>query len=305
MAAINSVTLQTVRASDGLYVEFEADALDTSADSLDTSSFFVDTWRFVDDSIAVNTGADEVTLTADVRPDNFSGSGQYPEVPTTVGETWSGTLATSTDVSLEQYDTVTLTLNIEHGGTVSDSQPTTAVSSLTEDDLVSTIDTTDELARQGGDVRLDTISDQQARDELEIVPKLQQLGGENNDTVIREFTPNVVTALGGTLPWNTDSKQLQCQQTITEADGDMNIRLRYECVATKSEFIKLQRMRETPQDIYLVSAVYTNPVTFDQLKFERVTDSNGHITTNQGVREEPKYEIQLQSKEGTESGGGN
>jgi len=116
----------------------------------------------------------------------------------------------------------------------------------------------------------------------------------------REFTPNVVTRLGGTLPWDTQSTQLQCGETVTDANGDMNIRLVYHCVATQTEFETLLKMRNAPQTIRLVSAAYTGPVTFDELKFDRITDENGTVVRGEGLNEEPKYTIQLQSKEESE-----
>jgi len=123
---------------------------------------------------------------------------------------------------------------------------------------------------------------------------------EPTEPTRREFTPDVVTRLGGTLPWDTKSTQLQCGETVTDASGDMNIRLVYHCVCTQSEFERLKRMRSAPQTIRLVSAAYTGPVTFDQMKFDRVVDENGSVIRGEGLNEEPKYKIQLQSKEETE-----
>ena len=147
---------------------------------------------------------------------------------------------------------------------------------------------------------------EQPQDALDLVagpPELAEnvltSGGEDSDTIIRVFAPNVVTRFGGTLPWDTTSKQTQCGQTVTDASGDMNIRLVYHCVCTKSEFETLVQMRSAPQAIEIVSAAYTGPVTFDQLKFDRIPDENGTVVPD-GVTEEPKYEIQLQSKENSE-----
>jgi hypothetical protein len=123
---------------------------------------------------------------------------------------------------------------------------------------------------------------------------------DEQEVIRREFTPNVVTRLGGTLPWDTKSTQLQCGETVTDANGDMNFRLVYHCVATQTEFETLLEMRNAPQTIRLVSAAYTGPVTFDELKFDRVTDENGTVVRGEGLNEEPKYTIQLQSKEESE-----
>jgi hypothetical protein len=127
----------------------------------------------------------------------------------------------------------------------------------------------------------------------------------NVDPVPRiEFEPIAVTRLGGTLPWETNSTQLQCGTTVTDTNGDQNIRLVYHAVCTKTQFERLQRMRGNPQQVKLISPAYSGPVTFDQLKFDRVTDANGVIVDGQ-YQDEPVYEIQLQSKEQTQESGDN
>ena len=133
-----------------------------------------------------------------------------------------------------------------------------------------------------------------------IVPKLVQ--EDSSGSTIESFEPNVVTKLGGTLPWETDSAQLQCGKTVTSNNGDKNLRLNYVSVAPKSEFDSLVRMRQMDGTMKMVSAAYSGPVTFDELKFERIPDSNGFITL-EGSRNEPLYEIQLQSKEEDEEDG--
>lgn len=115
-----------------------------------------------------------------------------------------------------------------------------------------------------------------------------------------EFDPISVTRFAGTLPWNTDSKTLQCNETITDADGDSNIRLDYECTCTLNQLRTLQQMRANPNNVELVSPSYSGPVTFDQLKFERIPDANGGIRADVGPDEQPRYLVQLQTKEETE-----
>ncbi len=129
----------------------------------------------------------------------------------------------------------------------------------------------------------------------QITPKLVEKGGG------REFDPIAVTRLGGTLPFETDSMQLQCGETITENGGDMNIRLVMECVCTYGELEKLQQMRSNPDNIKLVSNSYTGPATFDELKFDRIPDANGAVVRGEGVSNEPLYTVQLQSKEDSEN----
>jgi len=136
-----------------------------------------------------------------------------------------------------------------------------------------------------------------------IVPKLVQESTE--DIPRREFQPKVVTRLGGTLPWDTDSVQLDCGKTITEVKGDQNIRLVFHCVAPKSELETLEVMRQETPRIKLVSSMYTGPATFDQLKIDRIPDNNGTIVRGSDPNHsEPMYEVQLQTKEESEDNEG-
>lgn len=129
-----------------------------------------------------------------------------------------------------------------------------------------------------------------------IVPKLVQESGES--TPRREFRPKVVTRLGGTLPWDTDSVQLDCGKTVNTVSGDMNIRLVFHCVAPKSELEKLELMRAESSRIKLISPMYNGPASFDQMKIDRITDNNGTIVVGPDENhQEPMYEVQLQTKE--------
>lgn len=121
--------------------------------------------------------------------------------------------------------------------------------------------------------------------------------GDGSRYVRREFEPLVVTRLGGTLAWDTDSTQLQCGETVTDSNGDMNLRMVYHCICTQTQFAELQLMRQNPEAVKLVSRAYTGPATFDELKFDRIADANGAIVRGEGTTREPLYEIQLQSKE--------
>jgi len=124
-----------------------------------------------------------------------------------------------------------------------------------------------------------------------VVPKL--VGGDVT------FEPDVVTRLGGTLPWDTQSKQLQCGETVVTNNEDFNLRINYECEATHSEFKKLMWMRASPEEIKLVSPAYSGRVTFDELTFDRISESNARVD-QAGENLEPMYKIQLQSKEESE-----
>lgn len=128
----------------------------------------------------------------------------------------------------------------------------------------------------------------------EIEPKLVQ-----TEPVEIELQPQIVTRLGGTLPWDTESRQLQCGETVVDNNDDFNIRLNMEAVVNHEQLRLLQQMRTNPAEVKLVSAAYSGPVTFDELRFERVPDANGAVTAT-GPDEQPMYEIQLQSKEESE-----
>lgn len=137
-----------------------------------------------------------------------------------------------------------------------------------------------------------------------VVPKLVQLRRPEEGFPYKiEVEPLVVTRLGGTLPWDTESTQLQCGETVTDAGGDLNIRLVYHAIITHTDFKRLSRMRSNPTEVKLVSRAYTGPVTFDQLKFDRIPDANGAVTRDDGEISDPLYEIQLQSKENDDDEG--
>jgi hypothetical protein len=133
-----------------------------------------------------------------------------------------------------------------------------------------------------------------------VSPKIVQQVDEDGDgefEVRREFEPLVVTRLGGTLPWDTDSVQLQCGETVTAQDGDQNIRLVFKCICRHSEFKTLKKMRGGNGRIKLVSRTYTRFVKFDELKFDRIPDANGAVVRGEGEVNEPFYKVMLQSKE--------
>lgn len=145
----------------------------------------------------------------------------------------------------------------------------------------------------------DEVLDNFAGWDQQVSPKLTQTVRNDDGEVIeqREVEPIATTRLGGTLPWETESFQLQCGETVTSNNGDMNIRLAMEAVLTHTQFKKLSRMRANPADVILVSRAYDGPVTFDEMKFERVPDDNGGITAGDENGDEPRYTVQLQSKE--------
>ena len=139
---------------------------------------------------------------------------------------------------------------------------------------------------------------EQRRRGAEIVPKLVEV--DDNGNKVQELQPDVVSRMGGTLPFDADSVQLQDGQTVTDERGDTNLRLNMEFETSKQGFEKLISMRDSGNRIDLVSATYTKPATFDQLKFDRIADANGVVFADGESRKEARYTIQLQSKEQSE-----
>ena len=138
----------------------------------------------------------------------------------------------------------------------------------------------------------------------ELSPKLVQetdTDGDGEPEIRRELEPLVVTRLGGTLPFDTDSRRLQCCESVTGNDGDQNIRLVMEMVISDSQRETLWDMRDAAATVKLVSASYTGPATFDQVKWDRIADANGAYTRTQGAIDEPMYKVQLQTKEDSET----
>ena len=161
------------------------------------------------------------------------------------------------------------------------------------------------LAEEGSDVAVEgesveqtqqaaqqQVTEDQRRRGAEVVPKLV--------TEDQELQPAVVTRMGGTLPFDADSVQLQDGQTVTDERGDTNIRLNMEFETSANGLRTLNEMRDSDQQIRLVSTSYTGPATFDQLKFDRIGDANGVVFADGESRKEARYTIQLQSKEQSE-----
>jgi len=112
-----------------------------------------------------------------------------------------------------------------------------------------------------------------------------------------EIEPLAVTRLGGTLPWESETVQIDGGETLTGSDGDQVIQFVFKAVITKSQFETLAEMRARDTRLRLISSAYTGPVSFDELKFDRIPDANGFVRQDGSNSEQPLYEIQLQSKE--------
>lgn len=129
-------------------------------------------------------------------------------------------------------------------------------------------------------------------------PKLQEVDG--NDNVVRELAPDFVSAFGGTLPFDTDSTQLQDGQTVTDQNGDQNIRVNMEMVLTGGQLATLQQMRQSGNQLNVVSVGYSGKATFDEIKFDEIPDDNGRITADGQRIDDATFTVQLQSKESDE-----
>jgi propanediol dehydratase small subunit len=140
---------------------------------------------------------------------------------------------------------------------------------------------------------------QQARSRrASTTPKLQEVDGDDN--VVRELAPDFVSAFGGTLPFDTDSTQLQDGQTVTDQNGDQNIRLNMEMVLTGGQLATLQQMRQSGNQLNVVSVGYSGKATFDEIKFDHIPDENGRITADGQRIDDATFTVQLQSKESDE-----
>jgi len=127
-------------------------------------------------------------------------------------------------------------------------------------------------------------------------PILQEVTPEDKN-VVSEIKPDVVLRFGGTLPFDSKSTQLQCGETVTSENGDTNLRLNMECILTFSELEQLQSMRTSENTLKVVSNLYSGVAMFDQLKFDRIPESNETVYPDGTTQPEARYTVQLQSKE--------
>lgn len=136
-------------------------------------------------------------------------------------------------------------------------------------------------------------------DELEsnISPKLAQ---DTPDGKL-EVEPIAVTRLGGTVPWDTESAQLDCGETVTGSNGEQSQRVVYKAVVDKERLETIAAMRRNANTLRLVSAAYSGTITFDELKWDRIRDANGAVVRGEGDNAGPFYEIQLQTKDDGET----
>jgi len=135
---------------------------------------------------------------------------------------------------------------------------------------------------------------------LSVEPELVQPVDDGTDDE-RAIQPLSVHRLGGTLPFETNGTQLQCGTTVTDNSGDQNNRLILGAIVTLSQFETLAVMRENPESILLYSPAFSGPVTFDELKWDRIPEANGAVLPDGTNVDEPLYDITLQQKETDES----
>ena len=130
-------------------------------------------------------------------------------------------------------------------------------------------------------------------------PKLVSVDSQGN--TVNEIQPQVVSRFGGTLPFDADNTQLQDGQTVTDPGGDENIRLNMECVLNYDEMLTFQQMRQSENSIRVIyNRVFSGPATFDQVKFDVVSDANGVLYADGEYQDTEQYTVQFQTKEQTD-----
>lgn len=158
-------------------------------------------------------------------------------------------------------------------------------------------DEVENVRREMIEERRQELQQQEQKRNATLTPLLQEVDDEDN--VVNKIEPPVVTRFGGTLPFDTNSTQLQCGETVTDESGDMNNRLNMEMELTHTQFKKLISMRNSSNSLKLVSAGYSGKATFDQIKWDRKPDANGVVYPDGTNQREAIYTVQLQTKEDT------
>lgn len=96
------------------------------------------------------------------------------------------------------------------------------------------------------------------------------------------------------LPWDRQSNQTACGQTIQYQNGDKNWRIVISGIISIDQFRALNSMRGEDEVEVRTAEFGTQKVTFDQLNVTRAGDENtARIDDELG----PKLEFQLQTKE--------
>ncbi len=174
---------------------------------------------------------------------------------------------------------------------------------LTEEDLQGDFEIPDQDEQQERREAIEDVSQQlqaqSASRRANQTPVIQEIrvNQDGSQDVINAIKPQVVTRFGGTLPFDAQSVQTQNGTTVTDNRGDTNIRLNAEMVLTHEQFITLGQIRTSGNRLRIVSASYSGPATFDQLKFERIPDANGVVSNDGTTQEDAIYKVQLQTKE--------
>jgi len=96
------------------------------------------------------------------------------------------------------------------------------------------------------------------------------------------------------LPWDRQSNQTACGQTIQYQNGDKNWRVVINGILTIDQLRALDDIRDQDQVDVRTAEFGTFPITFDQLNVTRASENSvGHIEGDYG----PLLKFQLQSKE--------
>lgn len=96
------------------------------------------------------------------------------------------------------------------------------------------------------------------------------------------------------LPWDRQSNQTACGNTIQYQGGDMNWRLVIDGIMTRAQLQRLNRLRGQDSVPVRTPEFGTFSVTFDQLN---VTRADGEDVADIYGEEQPIVQFQLQTKE--------
>lgn len=102
------------------------------------------------------------------------------------------------------------------------------------------------------------------------------------------------------LPWDRQSSQTACGQTIQNQNGDMNWRVTIEGIMSRSDLIQLNALRDEDQVVVVTEEFGKMLVAFDNLQITRADEEKwGEIEGE----ETPILQFQLQTKEQSDEEG--
>lgn len=104
------------------------------------------------------------------------------------------------------------------------------------------------------------------------------------------------------LPWQRDTNQTACGETIQNQNGDLDWRIVFRGVVSRSQLQELTSLRDSSGSVETRTAAYgVKTVVFDELQVTRADEQSvGEIDGEV----EPLYDFQLQTKELDDDDGG-